>query len=349
MGRRSNADIAAAAAAAASEAARTLQARGQEKASEPQPDQPEGHIEPGRVEKLLANRPSKLAMDDILSRREQPVEEATEPKVEPEVKTEPEVKAETPVETEAPKTVRVKVDGEEFDAPADEVEAAGGITSYQRDKASDNRLRKANETVAESKKMMAQVADWLQKQKTPEKPEPTDDQYIQERIDKIRFGTPEESTVALREIMSRGQQKIDPEAITSQVTAQIEHAAAVKQFDNEFADLVKNPILLNAIVAQRNSKLAQLQGKPVDWTVFYRTIGNEVRSAFGRQSQPATPTDKTPSTPSQGSDKEERKSSIVNLPTAAARAELPKEEKEPTPEEARKQWLADARKARGQG
>lgn len=349
MGRRSNADIAAAAAAAASEAARTLQARGQEKASEPQPDQPEGHIEPGRVEKLLANRPSKLAMDDILSRREQ---EPTEPKIEPEVKTEPEVKAETPVEPEAPKTVRVKVDGEEFDAPADEVEAAGGITSYQRDKASDNRLRKANETVAESKKMMAQVADWLQKQnKTTEKPEQSDLQYIMERINKSRFGTDEEAAQAHLEIAQRITKQVNPQDIETRVTTKIAHDAAVKQFDSEFSDLAKNPILLNAVIAQRHSKLTQLQGNTasIDWTVFYRNIGNEVRSAFGRQSQPATTTDKTPSTPSQGSDKEARKASIVNLPTAAARAELPKEEKEPTPEEARKQWLADARKARGQG
>jgi hypothetical protein len=46
-----------------------------------------------------------------------------EPKEEP--KSEAVVEAPAEVVAEAPKVVRVKVDGEEFDAPADEVEAAG--------------------------------------------------------------------------------------------------------------------------------------------------------------------------------------------------------------------------------
>jgi len=297
-------------------------------------------------------------MDEIIAKREpkEPETEKTvetpvvEAKVEPEAKVDAEPKVEAEAAVEAPKTVRVKVDGEEFDAPAADVEEAGGVKSYQIQRASENRLAKANAALEESRKSQAQIAELLQKQaKANEKPEPTDDQYIQERIDKIRFGTPEESAVALREIIARGQQKIDPQAITSQITSQIAHDSAVKQFDNEFADLAKNPILLSAVIAQRNSKLAQNKGQPIDWSTFYRTIGNEVRSAFGRQSQPATETTKTTSTTSSSSDKEARKASIVNLPTAAARAELPKEEKELTPEEERKAWIADAKKARGQG
>jgi hypothetical protein len=62
--------------------------------------------------------------------------------------------------------------------------------------------------------------------------------------------------------------------------------------------------------------------------------------------QSAPTTDKTPSTTSQASEKEARKASITVLPTASVRAELPKEEKEPTREELRQQFIADAKKKR---
>lgn len=353
-----------AAAAEASNAARVLAQRSHEsksEAAEPvEQTEPrsEATTSPDRIEKLLNARPHERAMDEIASKRgldieEEPkpaVEAATEPKVEPEVKTEIAAPVTETVAAEAPKTVRVKVDGQEFDAPAEEVEEAGGLKSYQIQKANENRLAKTNATLEETRKLQAQMADWLQKQpKAEAKPELSDLQYIAERMQKVRFGTDEESAQAQLEINQRINKPVDRQAITSEVRAQIDHDQAVKKFDTEFADVVKNPMLLDLVLVQRQKLINQSQGKFIDWDNAYRTIGNQIRSLVGRQSQPAPVTDAKTGTTSQPSDKEARKASIVNLPTAAARAELPKEEKELTPEEERKQWIADAKKSRGQG
>jgi hypothetical protein len=97
---------------------------------------------------------------------------------------------------------------------------------------------------------------------------------------------------------------------------------------------------LKLIVALRNERLQQ--GHPGDWNHFYRSLGNEVRAVMPKQSQQSV-TQKTPDSTSQASDKEERKSSIVNLPQAAARAALPEEPKPET----RADILNQMRKTRG--
>ncbi len=363
------------AAAQASEAAKVLQQRQQEtkaeKAAQPQVESRVEKVEksdspavdPERVEKLRQSRPHVRAMEELIQSR-QPKEEpkVEEPAMAEEPKEVADPKAEAPaaepaatteaaVET-APKTVKAVVDGEEFEVPQEEVEAAGGLKAWQRDKASENRLKKAKEALEETRKAQAQVAEFLMRQAgsaQPDKAEQTDDQFIAERIDKIRFGTPEESAAAMREVIGRSQQKVDPNAIVRQATEEFRHQQAVESFDKEFQDVATNPLLLKLAVALRNERIPQLpKGQPVDWNVFYRKIGNEVRSVVGRQSQPAPQVDKTAGNTSQApSDKEARKASIVNLPTAAARAELPKEDKPGTPEEERKTAIAQMRKARG--
>jgi hypothetical protein len=347
-----------AAVAAASEAARTLAQRGHEvRAERSQPVEPAGELpevkekprDPGLMEKLLSSRPSSQAMDEIIAKREP--QEAEEPKAEPEVKgeaaeekvTEPEVKAETPV-----KTTKQTVDGVEHEVSEAEIEEAGGAKAWRLAKAQENRLAKASAVLEEAQKLRAEAA---KAPKEPAKPSQTDSQFVAERMQKIRFGTDEEAATALLEIQARAQKPIpSQDAIVSQAKAQIAHDTAVGQFDKEFADLVKNPIILQTVIAVRANKLAELQktGKPLpsDWSGFYRSIGNEVRSAFGRQSQPSTQTDKTAGTPSQPSDKEARKASIVNLPAAAARAEGPKEEAPLTPDQERKAAIAELRKGK---
>jgi hypothetical protein len=351
---------------AASEAARTLAQRGQEvRAEKSQTVEPSGELpEPkekprdvGLVGKLLSARPSSQAMDEILAKRGEPQEEEVEPKeaepkVEPGAKTAEEPKAEVtePKAEESPKTTKQTVDGVEYEVPEAEIEEAGGAKAWRVAKAGENRLAKASAVLEEARKFQAEAV--ARAPKEPAKPSQTDAQFVAERMQKIRFGTDEEAASALLEIQARGQKPMpSQDAIVSQAKAQIAHDGAVSQFDKEFVDLVKNPILLQTVVALRANKLAALQktGKPFpsDWSGFYRSIGNEVRSAFGRQSQPATTTDKTAGTPSQPSDKEARKASIVNLPAAAARAEGPKEEKPLTPEQQRKADIAELRRTPG--
>lgn len=240
----------------------------------------------------------------------------------------------------AVETVRVKVDGEEFDVPKADVEEAGGIKAYQKDRAADNRLRKQSDLLAETRRTQAQIAQWIQSQQPAAAPAKTDNQFIQEKIDLIRFGTPEEAAAAMSEVMSRGRQNVDPNAIVNRAVVAMQQQAAESQFVTEFSDVVSNPLLLKLTIQLKNERLSQLKAAP-DWATFYRSIGNEIRGAIGRQSQPATPP-ATAGNPSQP-DKEARKASIVNLPTAAARAALPAE----TKPETRDDILNEMRKSRG--
>jgi hypothetical protein len=365
MSRRPTTRAAEAAAEQASEAARVLQQRGQEAkvekaaaeplAEEAQPAD-EARLSDKRIDELKSQRPHTRMMDELIERRQAnepkpPADEPEQPAAEPKAEA-VEAPVADPAEPVAPKTVKVKVDGEEFDVSQEDVDAAGGVASYQRERAADNRLKKSKDLLEETRKTQAQIAEYLMRQQPaaqPKKAEPTDEQFIQERIDKIRFGTPEESAAAMREVLQRNHQQINPRDLVTQATDEIRHDQAVADFDKEFVDIAKNPILLRAVVAMRNERIPQMpKGQRVDWGDFYRRIGNEVRSAVGQQSQPATPTDKTAGNTSPApSDKEARKASIVNLPTAAARAELPKEDKPGTPEEERKATIAQMRKSRG--
>jgi hypothetical protein len=389
MSRRSDA-AAVAAANAASEAARTLQARSQEVRQENRPEQlgdpvqaptkkveprvevkkEESH-EPRNVEKMLSNRPHTQAMEEILKKREEqegnpPVEEAApveekaalieakKEEIKPDAVEQPKL--------DAPAKIKLKVDGEEHDVDPAEVEEAGGEKGWRIAKAQENRLKKINEAAAESRareERMLKLAETITQQNAPKpQPQATEQQFIAERLQKIRFGTDEEGAQALIEAARRlSAPAVDSGVLVQRTTANMKYEMAEDQFKKEFQDIASNPMLVKFAKQLEGEKLAPFMTKAgpdwgklstLDWGLLKRTIGNEVRSAFGRQSQPATTTDK-PAGSSPTAAKEERKASIVNLPTAAARADLPKEEKEPTPDEARKLWLAETKKKRGQG
>ena len=335
MGRKSNAQKAAEAAAVANQAAKRQELS---------------------VEKVEQSEPNSLvrmdprdnerddAMDEILAKRgqiEEPETKETET-TEPETKDsevsetkEPETKEPESVE---PKKVRVKVDGEEFEVPQEEIDAAGSVAIYQRERAAENRLRKTNESLAETRRIQAQIAQWLE-QNTPKAIVETDDQFITARMESVRFGTPEESALAMKEILGRTNKPVDANLITTVAINRIREDAGIDVFKKEFSDIVSSPLLLKLASTLENEKKQQLKQVP-DWNEFYRSIGNEIRSVVGRQNQTfAKQADGNTSQP----DKEERKSSIVNLPTAASRAAVPEAQKPETREDV----LNEMRKARG--
>lgn len=374
-----------AAAAAASEAARVLQARGQEKASVRQeaPAEPAANEAPERPEPARVitprNEPRRRSMEEVEQRDlrtkgmdlpgiqppPEPDPQAPDPvPPKPEdiltgkapdapeaVVAAPEAPAE-PEKTEV-KTVRVKVDGEESDVPLEEVEAYGGVRAYQIAKAQENRLKSTKEALEETRKVQAQVAEWVQKMQPQQQQKSAADQqqellkFIAEKIDVRRFGSPEEAAAAEIEIAKRLMPQVDQNEIRAQVTNQIRHDDAVQEFDRDFKDLVADPMILSWVVAERQKRLATVKGS-VDWKSFYRTLGTEIRNRLGRPSQSApVPAATSGNTSQASSEKEARKASITNLPVAAARAELPKADKPETPDEARKNALNEMKRARG--
>lgn len=378
MNRRSNA--AQQAADQASQAARILQERGQQVKQEPrlEPEKqepfqtneqlnkvPRGNIHRAQMmEEIRQSRgePEKEIESKKEAKDEKPEKPASIEEVHQEAKPEAAttesakrdvVAPETlPVvegsAAEAPKTVKVKIDGVEEEVPQATIDEYGGVKPYQLSKAAENRLSKAKEIADENRKTQAHLADIakLLIQSTPKKDEPTDDQLILSKVDVIRFGTAEESAAALKEVLARTHQRIDPNEIMLRTMLAVQKQQAVVKFKNEFADIVGNPLLFRLAVSleqEEMQKLGSVQGT-IDFNEVYNRIGNQIRGAIPRQSQPKADPQKPNDNTSQLADKEARKTSIMEpLKAAAARAAPPAEEKPETREDSIKRM----KKARG--
>lgn len=306
-------------------------------------------------------------MEEIVKRsqgedhKEEPKEEpkaepkADAPKEEVKAETKPEeAKAEAKVEEaklEVPQMVKAKVDGEEFDVSQAEIDEAGGLKAWQKERAAENRLKKANEALAESRKIQEQIKEMARPQPAPV-PVISNDEFIKQKMDIIRFGSPEESAAAFQEVLARANPKTDANQIVLQATTNFNHDQALRKFRADFQDIATNPVLSRLIQPLAQEALAPYTKagtadwaslSQLDWPEFYNKIGNSIRGAVPRQSQPQ-PTAATTGNPSPAtSDKEARKASIVNPQTGAARAELPKEEKE----ESREDIVRAMKKERG--
>jgi len=291
------------------------------------------------------NKVRESAMDELIAARqnvEEPVQEAENPErvesqPEPQLEPQPEPQA----EPDKPATVRVKIDHEEFDVPAEEVEAYGGVKPYQIIKAQEKRLQQANALLQEAKQLKQAVP--------PPPPRPDPSELIKDAVAKIQISTPEEGAAALAHALKALQpQQIDPNAVTMQAVILMQATQAENAFVKDYSDLVQNPMLKQLVIIEKQRRLNEMRQQnrlPDDWNQFYTQIGNDVRAAIGRPAPSQTPTQPAVQPTITGSAaKEARKASIVALPTASARATLPEEEKPPT----RAQLLDQMRKARGQ-
>jgi len=361
------------AAKAANEAAQAAQAETRE------PTVPE--TADGEVRTVKTRNPKWEAMDEIAAASDkrqglapeqtettdetptpdQPVPKPTPPPAPP-PSSQPESTPE-PVETVAAppepiKTVKQTVDGKDYDVPAVEIEEAGGERLWRIERAAKNRLEKNNEVLAETRRLQAALLQQAQQfaASQPQKPQANEAQLLS----MLRAGTDEEAAQAWQELQARN--RVDPAAIENRATFRMNQKQAADQFRKEFSDIATNPHLYKLATVMEQERLpAALQQLGIttaadprlplfDFGTFFRQIGNEIRGALPRPSQPPATEAQPPaagtttSTPSQPSEKEARKASIVTLPTAAAaRAEAPAEEKP----QSREQVLAEMAKSRG--
>lgn len=350
MGRWSKERKAQEAAKAAAEAEAAARAGGETPQQEQEPV----------IERRPSKNPRNQALEEIVASR-QPKEEpkAEEPKAEePKAgeepqetpKEEPKAEVETPkIETPpTPKVVRVKVDGQEFDVPESEVEEAGGLRAYQKDRAAENRLKKANEALAQVRQLQMEAAQ----KAIPQQPQISDRDFIAQNLQRIREGTPEEGFYALQQIFGKFAPQTDPNLIVNHTVSKVNQQSAIANFRKEYQDILAVPALADWAAYIENREIAKFPPNAMtdpnfvygfDWNKFYSGIGNHIRGAVGRPSQPPAP-QQTVSPTSPTSEKEARKASIVQLPTASARAEPPKEPKPET----REDILNEMRKKRGQ-
>ena len=382
MNTRRTSAAAESAAAEASQAARVLQQRAQESRSARQETlhlptkaeaSPEPSPEPSDDGESRKDQPPPRQikrgdpvrdgiMEDIRRARGEPQEDehpaepaAPEPVAAPQqtVATEPAVEPAAPAQ-EAPKLVKVKVDGVESEVPEADVEAAGGLKSYQLQKAGENRLAKVNEALEQTRQTQAAILRMAQQQQQPAAPQQTPDEFLRAKMDAIRFGTPEEGAAAFQEAIARLNPRIDQNQIIAQATLSMKRDMAVQAYQREFQDVLANPMFKKlSDILEREALSAYVQNGQadwgrlgqLDWGNFYTTIGTQIRGAVPRQSQPPAPTQQTAGhTSPVPSDKEARKASIVEPPkAAAARATLPEEPKPETREES----LNAMRRSRG--
>ncbi len=163
----------------------------------------------------------------------------------------------------------------------------------------------------------------------------------------LQFGTTEEATAAVKELLSASQQPaIDHDKLKQEAMEAVFEQMAVQDFIKRNNDILSNKVFANLAILTQNDMSAS-QGKPKDWNKFYANLEGTLRNALGRpitanQQSAAQPTAQT--TSGSVADKEARKASIVALPVTAARAVTPEEPKQPT----REDILARLRKARGQ-
>jgi hypothetical protein len=148
------------------------------------------------------------------------------------------------------------------------------------------------------------------------------DEYA-EAARRIQYGSEAEATEALKALTSRaGQQQ---QSLTLQQVADfVEFREATKWATDEFGDLLGDPIMRGAFANREREMRAA--GDNRSYRDIYTEIGSNLRDWIKAKTpapvvQPAAET------------REQRKSRIVTIPTAASRQEVSPTPKEPTPSE----------------
>jgi hypothetical protein len=319
------------------------------------------------------NPRNKIYAELVESRKTEEVAEDKQPEPTPEPTPEPDAVApasppvDPPPSTEpvaAAPTVKVKVFGEEMDVPQSEVDEAGGVVAYQKQRAADVQFKKANEVMEQARKEREQLMQFYAQHFKAQQPQVTPQQAAArkaELVEQMVYGDTQQKLAAYEELnkLNSGQQ-FDPQQFKQSLKVELAIQSSADKFKSEFADLISNPDILALATIKERQMLDKynMSNLPASFDTEYRKIGNELRALVGRPTQPAAEASNTttgqtiPATASpQGtptSAKEERKASnIVSLPQASARA-TPKEKEELTPDQARNKALRDMRRARGQ-
>ena len=259
-------------------------------------------------------------------------------------------------------TRRLMVDDVEYEVPVSEINARGGEANWQMWRAGKNRLDEAKAARDAAVNMKAEMAEWIARNLKPpaaapgQPPNTQQEQadQLEQYIDAIRYGTPEESAQALREAMRMSRPEVNPNLMLNQAIVQINRTNAQQAFMRKYADIVQNPMLFTLAKSLESDRVSKFPreflyypgARMFDWGRFYDTIGTQVRSAVQRPSQPA-PAPPTPSQASQSvtTDREARKASIESNPSSAgARAQPPAGDDKP---ESRDDTLNQMRRRRG--
>jgi len=195
----------------------------------------------------------------------------------------------------------VKVDGETFHVSKKEVEEAGGISAYQKEKAASNRLREA----AMAKQQLQQEREQFEREKAayqapapesenkPSDDTDADEDQAQILADKLYSGDEDQAREAIKTILEgrnkiatqADNDKMTPEQIVAQATAQaewnLERKLANDDFAAEYSDINAKPMLRKLA----NDETIRLRNEHPDWgpRKIIMQAGENVRESFKEQ------------------------------------------------------------------
>ena len=303
--------------------------------------QPTGNTDRDNMIAQLANAARKERDEEIRANGGEVIDTLNVSKDAPETETD-QAPDENPVETEQPKAeekpveaaksepqddyITVKVDGQERQVPKSMILEAG-IKTVQKESAADRRLEEATKLLREAQEAA--------KPKQP--PLPVMDEV--ELAQRIRMGNDQEAAEAMRVLVGRSSDAPTPEqiaaAVEQRVIDQMTARQALQKVQDEYKDVFADPYLrqLAAMEDARMLEAGDTRSYSERYSEIGKTLSKYVPGAKGGKAEVTT-----------SSDKQERKASITNLPSASVRQAAPEQPKAKTTA----QIIEEMRARRGQ-
>lgn len=230
------------------------------------------------------------------------------------------------------KKVKIKVDGEEREVDEAEVLQAG-IRTLQKEQSADKRLEEATKAREEAEKLRKSMEETIGKLPKQEKEaaKPTDVVASIERlkpvIEKVQYGTVDEAAAALAEIInSTRSDGLSDVQIASLVENEVSLREARTFVKTNYPDIIGDSRLRGIFVGEVNAKLAAGDDRP------YLDIAKEVADDLKAWRAPQPKAEATPK--KEGASRAEvhqRKTTQVQVPSAAARQPAPTQPKAEAP------------------
>ena len=156
------------------------------------------------------------------------------------------------------KEYEVTVDGQKMKVPGQKIIDAG-FRTFQKETAADYRLKTATELLKQAEERAAQMiasapAQAAQPAAAPASTEPTE----AELGNMLQYGTPEQASQAIKFLMSRGQNQVNPMQVAQIAAAQAREALSLEEgakfVKSEYADLLENPMARQLFFAEERRR-----------------------------------------------------------------------------------------------
>lgn len=265
----------------------------------------------------IAQKHEEKRAEELGIEIEEPEQEDSE--IDPEEPEQEAAKKEEPQpENKQEELVEIIVEGERRKVPLSQIVDAGKRT-LQKESTADKRLEEATRI----KRQAEEATKALQA--------PSADPQLNELVQTIQYGTPEEAgqalakamEIATKQAMERNQAIPRPEDILTMVDQHLTVRDAFEKIKTEYKDVIDDPYLFNLAVSEDNA--LQQSGDP-------RHPYERMKDACEKVKKWKEDKFKVAKQAASLDEKRERKRNIDNIPTANAKPEAPqKEEEEETP------------------